>query len=310
MAGETPDWDLYRSFLAVVRFGSLSGAARELGLSQPTVGRHVHALEDALGTALFTRAPFGLAPTETALELAEHARAMAASADALVRAASGEAGEERGTVRLTASEFMGVEVLPPMLAEFRRRHPGIAIELALSNRNEDLLRRDADIAVRMARPTQEALVARRLGTVAIGLYAHRRYAEEFGLPDEPEALADHAMIGYDRDLRAVRMAGEAGFTLSREMLAFRSDNDLAQLAALRAGVGIGGCQVAVAARDPDLLPVLSGVVRFDLEIWQAMHEDLRTTRRVRLLFDHLGAALRAYAEQDRRAVEGLSAEEA
>ena len=182
MASREPSWELFRTFLEVVRDGSLSGAARRLGLTQPTVGRHVDALEAALSLPLFTRSPQGLIPTAAALDLVPHAESMAAASAALRRAASGEAATDRGTVRITASEIMGCEVLPPMLASFRRKHPRIELELTLNNRNEDLLRRDADIAVRMNRPTQKALVARRIGKTMIGLYAHRDYLAEFGTP--------------------------------------------------------------------------------------------------------------------------------
>jgi DNA-binding transcriptional LysR family regulator len=164
-----PGWELYRSFLAVVREGSLSGAARRLAMTQPTLGRHVAQLEAALGIALFTRSPGGLAPTDAALALLPHAEAMEASAAAVVRAVSGAAGDQGGTVRITASEIVGAEVLPPILAAFREHHPGIALELALTNRTEDLLRRDADLAVRMAQPKQDALLARRIGRVPLGL---------------------------------------------------------------------------------------------------------------------------------------------
>jgi DNA-binding transcriptional LysR family regulator len=290
-----PGWELYRSFLAVLRERSLSAAARRLRLTQPTLGRHIAALEAALGVALFTRSPGGLAPTPAALGLATHAEAMAAAAEALRRAASGEAGEERGTVRLTASEIMGAEVLPAMLADFRARHPEITLELVLSNRSEDLLRREADIALRMLRPRQAALTARRIGSVGIGLYAHRRHVETFGLPRSLEEFARHPIIGFDRDDSSWRSLGDLGLPVTREAFAFRADSDLAQLAALRAGLGIGGCQHAIARREPDLLPVLPRAVSFSLEMWLAMHEDLRASRRVRLLFDHLAEALAGHA---------------
>jgi DNA-binding transcriptional LysR family regulator len=286
-----PGWELYRSFLAVVRDGSLSGAARSLALTQPTIGRHVDALEQALDVALFTRSQHGLAPTAAALDLVPHAEAMAAAAEALVRAASGAAGEARGTVRLTASDLVGAEILPPILTDFHERHPGIVLELALTNRTEDLLRHEADIAIRMVRPTQSALVARRIGAVRIGLYAHRRYVATRGLPASFAEAGAHTVIGYDRDLTALRGLADAGIPITRDLFTFRCDNDLAQLAALRAGYGIGGCQVGVAARDPDLIPVLPDQVKFDLEMWVVMHEDLRASRRVRLLFDHLVEAL-------------------
>src|SRR5690348_6051147 len=250
----TVAWDHYRSFLAVVREGSLSQAARELGLTQPTLGRHVDELEKSLGTALFARSPSGLTPTPTALELVPHAEAMASAADALVRAASGEIAEPKGVVRLTASEVVGVEVLPAILARFHEKHPQIVIELAVSNRNQDLLRRDADIAVRMARPTQGALVAKRIGKIDIGLYAHKRYVKKCGTPKSLDDIAQHAMIGFDRDTASLRNVG-GGVPLTRELFAFRSDNDHAQLAALRAGYGIAAVQVGIAVQDSNLVPV-------------------------------------------------------
>ncbi|MFZ5668821.1 MAG: LysR family transcriptional regulator [Pseudomonadota bacterium] len=293
------DWSLYAAFGEVMRRGSLSGAARALGLTQPTVGRQVTALEAALGVVLFTRSPQGLTPTAAALELAPRVEEMHAAAEAAERAVRGGASGERGVVRITASEIIGGVVLPPVLAGFREHHPGVVVELALTNRTEDLLRRDADIAVRMVRPAQAALVARRLGAVAIGLYAHRRYAAAHGLPDSLEALADHPLIGFDRDETAGRSIGAEAFDIRRETFAFRCDSDLAQLAALRAGFGIGGCQTAIAAADPDLVPVLPGVVRFELEMWLAMHEDLRASPRVRRMFDHLAGGLGEYCRGER-----------
>jgi DNA-binding transcriptional LysR family regulator len=294
MAQREPGWELFRTFLEVVRDGSLSGAARRLALTQPTAGRHIDALEAALGLSLFVRSPRGLAATPAALELVPHAEAMAAASAALRRAASGEAATDRGTVRVTASEIIGCEVLPPILAGFRHQHPGIALELALDNRNQDLLRRDADIAIRMVRPTQSALVARRIGKITIGLYAHQNYVARFGTPTSVAELAAHGMIGFDRDDHSFRSVGSVARQLTRESFGFRCDSDPAQLAALRAGVGIGGCQVNLAARLPELVPVLPGTIQFAIDMWIVMHEDLKATRRVRLLFDHLSIGLTAY----------------
>lgn len=288
------DWDHLRTFLAVLEHGSLSGAAAALRLTQPTAGRHIAALETALATPLFIRSFHGLLPTPTALELRGSAEAMQAAAAALVRTASGEAAEPRGTVRITASEVIGAEVLPPILAALHRQHPAIVIELAPTNRAEDLTRRVADIAVRMHRPTQGALVARRLGRVGIGLFAHRDYLAAHGTPRRIEDLASHSLIGFDRDETGARSLGAAAKTWRREMFRFRSDSDLAQLAALRAGFGIGGCQLGLAERDPRLLRVLERQMEFGLEMWLVMHEDLRLSRRVRLVYDHLVEELLAY----------------
>ena len=294
MTDTSPSWELYRSFLAVVREGSLSGGARMLGLTQPTVGRHVDALEASLGVGLFTRSQGGLAPTEAALALVPHAEAMAMAAEALQRAASGEAEEDRGTVRVTASEMIGTEVLPPMLARFSEDHPRIAIELVLSNRTDDLIRRDADIAIRMVRPTQSSLVARKVGDIGLGLHAHKNLIQRFGMPTTVEDLTQLPIIGFDRESSIRRLKDLGGFPLSRELFAFRCDSDVGQFAALKAGVGFGMCQYPLARRYPDLVPVMPGIIEFELDVWIAMHEDLKTSRRMRLMFDHLVAEMGAY----------------
>ncbi len=294
-----PDWDLYRSFLAVLQAGSLSAAARDLGIAQPTVGRHIETLELALGgDPLFTRSPGGLRPTEAALALQPHAQAMAAAAEALIRTASGAAEAARGTVRITASDVVGGEVLPAILTDFHEQHPDVIIELALSNRPEDLLRREADIAVRMVRPTQDALLAKRIGTVDVGLFAHRRYLQQHGEPrtlDEP----GHVAVGFDRDPSIARAVRAMNLPLTRDFFAFRSDSDLAQLAVLRAGYGISGCMYGIARRDPNLVNVLKEV-GFEMEMWVVMHEDLKASRRMRLMFDHLVEQLTAYAATSQR----------
>jgi DNA-binding transcriptional LysR family regulator len=297
MIQRAPSWDELRTFVEVSRDGSLSGAARRLGLTQPTVGRHIDALEAALELTLFTRSPRGLTPTPAALALEPHVEAMATAAAALGRAASGEAAADRGAVRVTASDVIGCEVLPPILAAFHAAHPGIAIELALSNRTADLARRDADIAVRMVRPTQSGLVARRIGASRIGLYAHRDYLARFGEPRSLADLASHCVIGFDRDNSSFRGAGDFARTLTRETFGFRCDNDLAQLAALRAGAGVGGCQENIARRTPELVAVLPSAFHYALEVWLVMHEHLKATRRVRLLFDHLAVGLTDYVKR-------------
>jgi DNA-binding transcriptional LysR family regulator len=288
-----PDWSLYRAFLAVMTEGSLSAAARALGLTQPTLGRQVAELERALGVALFTRSPQGLKPTGAALDLRPHAQAMAGAASALVRAASGAADTARGVVRLTASEIISAEVLPPILADVRSLHPGVAVELSLDNQQQDLLRGAADIAVRMVRPTQDALVARRLADTHLGLYAHRRYVEAEGRPAALADLKGHGLVGFDRETPFLRALMQR-LPLSRDDFTLRADSDLAQLAAIRAGCGVGFIQHGLARRDPDLIPICPGQIGFHLEVWLVMHEDLRATSRMRTLFDHLAEGLGAF----------------
>ena len=292
MKREQPGWELYRSFLAVIREGSLSGAARALHLTQPTVGRHIDALEAALGVSLFTRSQAGLIASEGASLLVPYAEAMASAADALQRAASGGAEDEHGTVRVTASEMIGSEILPAALAAFREAHPRIVIELLLSNRSEDLLRREADLAVRMVRPSQAALFARKVGVIKLGFHAHPRYLKAHGTPKTMTELLEHPLIGFDK-VPTVRRLEKLDFPINRDLFAFRCDSDIGQYAALRAGFGIGVCQLALARRDK-LAPVLPGALDFKLETWIVMHEDLKSTRRMRLMFDHLADHLSAY----------------
>jgi len=248
---------------------------------------------------LFTRSPQGLIATETAVPLVPIAEAMESAAAAMTRAASGSAAEVAGVVRVTASDIMGAEVLPGILAECASAHPKIAFELHLSNRTEDLLRRDADIAVRMVRPTQDGLVAQRLGETVLGFYAHRSYLEARGVPTGLNDLGRFRLIGFDRDPVPVKAIGEAGIRVTREMFSLRTDSDLAQLAALRAGYGIGGCQVGIARRDPELVRVLAKEFAVPLETWLVMHEDLRASVRVRRVFEHLAEGLKGYLATSR-----------
>jgi len=289
-----PPWDHYRTFLAVLQEGSLSGAARHLGLKQPTVGRHIDALEKALGVPLFTRAQDGVTATDAAQELRPHAEHMATLADAIQRAASGPRDELHGTIRISASEVIGAEVLPPILTALRRAHPALTIELILSNRPDDLLRREADIAIRMFQPRQEALLAQRIGTIMFGLHAHKRYLEQYGTPAGLADLQRHTLIGFDRENEFIRSLSQKNPAFGRENFALRTDSDLAQLAAIRAGYGIGVCQIGLARRDRDLVHLMPKIVAVPLDTWVVMHEDLRHVRRCRVTFDALTKGLRDY----------------
>lgn len=288
-------WELYRSFLAVLTEGSLSGAARALGIAQPTVGRHIASLEKSLGIVLFTRSQAGLLPTEAAAALQPHAQAMESTAAALERAAASQGEGVRGVVRVTASEVIAVEVLPPVLAQLHERHPELKIELMASNTMQDLLHREADIAVRMTRPRQGQLIARPVGRISLGLYARRDYLERHGKPAALADLGAHALIGFDRPNAFIRGMANKFPSLSREGFSFRADNDLAQLALLRAGAGIGFCQVPLAKRSKDLVRVLPKLIALELEAWITMHEDLRHSPRCRVTFDALAAALQRHA---------------
>jgi DNA-binding transcriptional LysR family regulator len=287
-------WEMYRSLLAVLDEGSLSGAARTLGVAQPTVGRHIASLEKSLKLALFTRSQTGLMPTEAALALRTYAESMSNTAAALERAAASQGSGVRGTVRITASDVIGVEVLPPIIAGLRDEHPELVVELVLTDRIQDLLRREADIAVRMTRPRQELLVARRIGQIELGMFAHQRYLSRRGTPNSMADVAHHALIGFDQPTLFVRGAGKSLSGWRREAFAMRTDNNLAQLALIRAGAGIGVCQSAIARRDDALVRLFPLQFSLPLETWVTMHEDLRNSPRCRIAFDALVKGLRQY----------------
>jgi DNA-binding transcriptional LysR family regulator len=287
----TIDWALWRSFLAIFREGSLAGAARALGVAHPTVRRHLDDLEASLGTPLFVRSPSGLVATELALSLQEAAQTMESAAALLVRTASADSGLIAGTVRISASEIMGVEVLPPILSGLKVTNPGLAFELSLSNDIEDVLRHDADIAVRMSRPTGDGLVTRKIGVIRLGLYAHQSWISRHGEPVRlQDLISSGGLIGYDKDPAILRALETLGLHATSTDFGFRSDSDLAQLAALRAGLGVGVCQRMIAARDPQLKQVLPNFTH-DLEAWLVTHPNLRSQRRVRATLDGLASGL-------------------
>jgi DNA-binding transcriptional LysR family regulator len=285
------NWELCRSFLVVLREGNLSRAARASRLTQPTLGRHIDEIEKALGVSLFTRSPQGLRPTEEALRLKPHAEAMAAAAEALARAASGGSEEARGTVRVTVPELVGTELMPPILTSFRAKYPAIAIELVLTNATENLLEREADVAIRLVPPAQDALLARKLGQVRWGFYAHRDYIARYGMPRSLAELRKHALIGFDNEPVAIRVLRNTPGPVSREAYALRTDSPVAQIAMGRAGFGIGRNADFIARQDPNLVPVLPEDYGMQTEMWVVMHENLSSVRRTRLVFDHLAASL-------------------
>ncbi|MBX9466763.1 MAG: LysR family transcriptional regulator [Rhizobium sp.] len=291
MALDQISWDYFRTFLAVLETGSLSAAARSLGLTQPTAGRHIEALERAFGAPLFLRTQQGLLPTEKALAMQGHAKTMAAMSSALARIASGDMEEVRGTVRISASEVIAAETLPPILARLQEAHPDLEIELSASDLIEDLLQQEADIAIRMVRPTQSALLSRRVGFISLGFHAHRSYLDRYGMPQSLEELTKHRLIGFDRQLAYIRDLLKTRPHLADVTFDFRADSNLVQLAAIRAGLGIGMCQNAIGAREPDLVEILPGTLDLALETFVVMHENLRTVPRFRTTFDALVAGL-------------------
>lgn len=303
----TLDWNLLRALGAVLDLGSLTQAAARLGTSQPTLSRQIATLEAQLGTPLFERGARRLQPTAAAQALAGPAQRMLAAAQACAQAADavGQAADDlAGTVRLTASAVVSQEVLPTLLAELAQQHPQIQIELVPGDNLSNLLEREADIAVRMVRPTQGTLITRHIADWPLGFYAHRRLvAAQPGLADrapgllpDAAALASHRWVGMDQSTQMLDGFRAAGHAVDRRFFAFRCDSQPVNLAMVRAGVGIGVVMAPVARRSPDLVPVLPGLPLPQLPVWLTAHRELRASRRLQRVFDHLATGLRAWGE--------------
>ena len=293
MNGE-PDWALWRSFSAVVANGSLSAAARELGNSQPTVGRHIETLEAKLGIKLFERTLSGLKPNGTALRLYEPvSQAQAALAEATMMAEGAQA-EYGGTVRLTASAMISNYVLPPLLLPIRERYPGIAIETVPSDSAENLLLREADIAIRMFRPTQLELISRHLGDLPIVATAHRSYLDRRGTPQQAADLYNHDLIGFDRSDAIIAHSRTLGLPLRREQFGLRSDDQPHLWELMKAGLGIGFAQARLVRDTPGMVTLSVDLAIPVLPVWLTTHRELFTSHRIRAIYDGLANGLVTY----------------
>lgn len=287
------DWSLVRSFLAVLEQGSLLAAARQLHSSQPTIGRHVKELEAQLDLVLFERTGRGLLPTEAALRLADSARTMQSGADQLARSVVGSDRSASGTVRITASQPVACYVLPPLLAQMRLTLPQVQVELVASNAVSNLLRREADIAVRMVQPEQATIIARRVGKVALRACAHQDYLRRRGLPRHPSDLLSHDLIGGDRSEETLRGFAARGFAVTREQFAFRTDDLIVVWQAVRAGLGVGFVSEHLIRTEPSVVPLLPKLKIEPLPVWLAVHKEIRASKRIRAVYDFLSEALPA-----------------
>lgn len=285
------DWSLVQVFLAVADTGSLSAAARRLGSSQPTVGRQVHEMEDRLGTALFRRQPRGMALTDAGQALLAPARAMQAAAGQLALAAAGEADQLAGPVRITASVFMAHHVLPPILARLRQQEPRIAIDLVASDSTDNLLFREADIAVRMYRPEQLDIVTRHLCDVPLGLFAATAYLDRVGRPRDLDALSQLDFVGLDASDLMIREMRKVGWQVDRDWFKVRCDHQTSYWQLVRAGCGVGFCQRPTALVDPVVEEIPLPLPIPALPVWLAAQDRMRRTPRVRRVWDHLARHL-------------------
>ena len=285
------DWHLIRAFLAALDAGSLLGAAKKLQTTQPTVGRQVAQLEAQMGVVLFERTGRGLQPTATALSLADAARSMESGALQLARQLQAKQTQVQGTVRITASQPVAYQLLPPILASMRDALPEIQVELISSNQVSNLLRREADIAVRMVQPDQGTLIAKKLGSVSVGVYAHKSYLARFGTPQAPDDLLNHTLIGYDNDDVMIRGFANYGQSLGKEAFAIRSDDLIVQWQALCAACGIGFVADYMGRSQSDLVKILPMLKIPPLPMWLAVHREIRSNQRIRAVFDYLAKAL-------------------
>ncbi|MDU8911356.1 LysR family transcriptional regulator [Aestuariicoccus sp. MJ-SS9] len=286
----TFDWDHAKTFLAVAEAGSLSGAARALGQTQPTVSRQIAAFETALDATLFERTGRSVALTPFGVELLDHVRAMARGADMVALSATGQSQSVEGQVRITASELMSAFVLPPILMDISQQAPSLEIDVVADNGVRDLTRREADIAIRHARPEQPNLQARRLSDERMRFYASATYLETAGQPAKCN-LSKHQIVSYVEADRMLNYLLPAGLDLTRGNFRFTSSSQFVALEMARGGLGLVILPERVAARLPDLVPVARDIGVFDLPTWLVTHSEVKTSRRIRLVFDVLADSL-------------------
>lgn len=285
-------WDLVRTFDAVAKSGSLLAAGRALGLSQPTVGRHIDQLEEALQVALFVRSRDGMALTDAGADLIAASGEMVRTSEAFQRRASGLDKEISGVVRISVNDILGVHVLPRLLVDFMEARPEIEIELDISNATANLSRRDADLALRMYQPVQTDLIAQKVTDIPIGFYAHRSYLKRHPRPINLKDLLTHRFIGFDRETLHIDAARQLGLQLTASDFCFRCDNIVSQIEGVRAGLGIGVLHRGLAAKMNGVEQLLADICLPSLELWIACHSEVRSNMRVRLVFDFLAERLR------------------
>ncbi|MCF6233621.1 MAG: LysR family transcriptional regulator [Rhodobacteraceae bacterium] len=292
------NWSLIQSFLAVAETGSLSAGARASGQSQPTLGRHIQALEQTLGAMLFDRHARGLSLSETGGQMLPMAQAMRDAMNQIMLTAAGRSQALEGTVRITASLFASHHLLPPILAHIRKVEPAITLELAPSDTTENLLFREADIAVRMYRPEQLDIVTRHIGDLSMGIFAARSYLKRVGYPQPSSDIRAFDLVGFDRNDMITHSMNAMGWAITRDDFAVRCDNQTTYWELVRAGCGIGFSQTSIGRDDPQVEELDFGVAIPPLPVWLAAHEAMRQMPRIRRVWDLLADGLmRAVATQ-------------
>lgn len=285
------DWNLLRAFLETAQTGSLSAAARKLDLTQPTLSRQVAAVEKQLGVTLFERVGKSMVLTDTGMDLLEHAKAMGSAADALGMAATGRSQAAAGVVSVSASDAVATCLLPPLVRDLREQAPGIAIEVIASNALSDLLRREADIAIRHVKPEQPELIARLVREATASFYASEDWVRAHGHPRTAADASTLPFIGSDRSGQYLGYLQQHGLPLTEANFCSYADHSVANWALVQHGLGIGAMMDEIARATPGVVRVLDEVPPVRFPIWLVTHRELRTARRIRVVFDALARGL-------------------
>ena len=285
------DWNQLKAFLQTAQTGTLSAAARKLGLTQPTLSRQVAAIEQQMGVTLFERVGKAMVLTPTGLDLLEHARSMGAAAEALSLAASGRSQAVGGVVSVSATDVVATHLLPPILQRLRAQAPGIAVEVISSNALSDLQRREADIAIRHVQPEQPELIARLVREARACFYASESWVQAHGHPRSAEDAVNAEFVGSDRAGRYLAYLRHYGLNLSEDNFTCYADHTVTHWALVRQGMGIGAMMDEIARETPGIVRVLDDVAPVRFPVWLVSHRELRTSRRIRVVFEALAEGL-------------------
>ena len=285
------DWDGFRYFIAAAETGSLTAAAKKLGSNQPTVGRYIDALEAALGVKLFQRTVKGLMLTEEGACVFEQSQSIQSAVIKVQRKTQAEQEEFSGTVRLALPEGLCLEVLTPLLPQFYKKYPNINLIMNVSSSSANLTKGEAEIAIRLFRPKDVNMVARRLGQMTLGLYASAGYAKTYGMPAKESDLKQHRIISYSDQLSHL---AENQWLLNHSEPSSRvlqSDNTSTRLIATIAGTGISIQPDIFCKKKSDLVPVLESIELPSHEVWLVYHNDLRQLGRMRAVVEFIVSAI-------------------
>ncbi len=285
------DWNLIKSFLAILDNGTLSAASKVLGISQPTLTRHINELETSLGIILFERGRNGAQPTSAALAISDHAREISTATQALCLSATGKSKELHGTVRITASQIVATFLLPRIIAKLLDTAPEISVELVATDKVENLTERDADIAIRMVRPQKPDLIARKVNEIELGVYGHLEYLKRRPPVNVPQDMDQHRVIGYDNDDRIINGMAAFGLKVNRDYFRYRCDDQVTCWQALCDGMGIGFAPNYMARKNRDLVKLAENTSIPALPVWLVTHRQIKTNRRIRMVYDFLASEL-------------------